>query len=326
MADRPHLLSRRICGCRPAAATWLWVFGWLCASACGTAQEGSRFAEACSDALPGQTVLSDQGLIEFRSGQFPLILAAPHGGRRMDVDFPVRQQGVRTADSNTDRLAVAIADALQTEGHVPYVVLCHLHRKYMDANRPLDVACDANSPATTVWQAYQDAIVAAKRAIVANSGRGLFVEIHGHGHPIPRLELGYLLRARDYDLPVGEFEKLSAKCSLREILSRGNNSLDSLLRGPQSLGASLSRVQLPAVPSPDIRRPGTDPYFNGGWNTLTHGSRDGGTISSLQIELPRPGMRDSQKAVAETGKRLASALREFMETHYPSIEGERQAP
>jgi hypothetical protein len=48
---------------------------------------------------------------------------------------------------------------------------------------------------------------------------------------------------------------------------------------------------VPSAAQPD---PGTDEYFNGGYNTARYGSRDGGNISGFQIETNNVGVRDTQ--------------------------------
>lgn len=281
------------------------------------------FAERCHEAAVGKSVYGTRRLVEYVRGDSMLILAAPHGGRISVESYPERSSssGVLRADANTDRLVKSIQAALAVkQRQVPHMIICHLQRKYMDANRPLDVACERDSPARQVWHDYQQAIDVAKSLVREKYGRGLFVEVHGHGHPRPRLELGYLLRARDYDLPSGELRKLSPQCSLREIAERGHTDLENLLRGASSLGAFLAEVGVAAVPSPQQPRPGKEPYFNGGWNTRQHGSRDGDTISSVQIEFPKPGMRDSTASIESTAPKIASALQAFLESHYPVVE------
>lgn len=281
---------------------------------------GVGFIAQCSRAEAGESVFSEQKLVEFVCGSCPMVLAAPHGGRLSPHDFPARTNAdaVTVSDWNTDLLARSICSAISLEGHVrPHLIICHARRRLVDVNRPLDAACSANSPARAVWQDYQDAISVATEMVAQSHGRGLFVELHGHGHPEQRFELGYLLRSRDYELPPTEFMQLSTRSSLREITERGNVTLDELLRGSQSLGFFLAKQGLPSMPSPDNPRPGKLPYFNGGWNTLTHGSRDAGTISSLQIECHRSGVRDSTEEVAVSSKKIALALLEFLDTHYP---------
>ena len=284
-------------------------------------QAGSSYEEKFQSAEPGIPAFGKGRLIEYVCGESCLIVAAPHGGQAAPHDYPPRSadDGVLVSDSRTDRLARAIRDELTAIANPsPHLVICHLHRKYMDANRPLEAACAEDSPAVQQWHEYQGAIRAAKANVVQQHRRGLFIEIHGHGHAQPRLELGYLLRSRDFEMPHNEFLTFKSRSSVREIAERGHVDLEVLIRGPVSLGAFLEAEGIPAIPSPDQPKIGRDPYFNGGWNTLQHGSRDGGTISGIQIEFHKPGMRDSNESVQRAAAGVATAIHQFLVIHYPT--------
>ncbi len=309
------------------------VLGWLarvarvgclgCVAGCSVvaAQERlsdvTEFSARCEAAAVGETVGGYLELIRYQAGSLPLILAAPHGGSRVPAEYELRTEGTRIADANTDRLARAVAEEVSKMAQArPHLVVCELHRKFLDANRPLDSACSAESLAVRNWYEYQQALKVAKQRVVSELGRGLFIELHGHGHSQKRLELGYLLRERDFELPFAEFEQLKTKASVREIAEHGQLSLEELIRGESSLGGMLEREGLVAVPGVKVRSPGEDLYFNGGWNTMTHGSRDSGTISSIQIECHREGFRDSDVSIARSAKQLAAAMVKFLELHY----------
>ena len=78
-------------------------------------------------------------------------------------------------------------------GTYPHVIMNHLARRKLDANRPeLEAACgsDAARIALGEWHAFIDS---AEAAVVRASGRGWYMDIHGHGHAKQRLEIGYLL-------------------------------------------------------------------------------------------------------------------------------------
>lgn len=310
-------MVRTVFSIRELVVVAVCVAHWSATVSTCAAQSG--FEQACRAAEVEEETFSSQGYVSYVRGSSGLILAAPHGGK-LDSSFPERTSGVRVSDSNTDRLAAEVRKALENKGVFSHLIVCHLKRKYVDANRPLDAACDETSPAKTVWQDYQSAIDVAKSHIVSEQGRGLFLEIHGHGHEKQRLELGYLLRSRDFALPAANLSELGAKSSVREIVEHGQLPLAELLQGSQSLGAKLESAGLKAVPSPGIPGPGRDAYFNGGWNTRQHGSRDSGSISSIQIEFHRPGIRDSKQAILRSSEQVATAISEFFKLHYPRIE------
>jgi hypothetical protein len=60
----------------------------------------------------------------------------------------------------------------------------------------------------------------------------------------------------------------------------------------------------------------SNPYFNGGYNTVEHGSRDSGTVSGVQIESNYTGVRDTSTSRAAFGTELADALDVFFSTHF----------
>jgi hypothetical protein len=88
------------------------------------------------------------------------------------------------------------------------------------------------------------------------------------------------------------------------------------LRGGQSFGALLAAQGIPAVPSPSDPSPGDADYFSGGYNAERHGSRHGGMVSGIQMELNRPGVRDTDANRRRFGTGLAAAVEEFMTTHF----------
>lgn len=104
---------------------------------------------------------------------------------------------------------------------------------------------------------------------------------------IQRAELGYLLRANDLDS--GQVLHDPNRTSIRSLSIRHPEiDFDDLLRGDSSFGAYLENFGFQAVPSPTSRGPGAgNPYFNGGYLTRRHGSKDGGTIDAIQIESAR---------------------------------------
>ena len=89
-----------------------------------------------------------------------------------------------------------------------------------------------------------------------------------------------------------------------------------MLRGTNSFGALIDAEGYPAVPSFDIPNPGTDPYFNGGYNTDQHTSVHGGTISGLQIESNMTGVRDTSANRTAYAQALARVFETYLGLHY----------
>jgi hypothetical protein len=83
-----------------------------------------------------------------------------------------------------------------------------------------------------------------------------------------------------------------------------------------SMGDLLELRSYPSVPSPTYPDPGGQPYFNGGYNTRRHGSRDGGPVSGMQLECNYTGVRDSGPNREAFAAALAEALDVYLETHF----------
>jgi hypothetical protein len=83
-----------------------------------------------------------------------------------------------------------------------------------------------------------------------------------------------------------------------------------------SLGTLMEMEGLPAVPSQSQPDPGGDPYFNGGYNTVRHGSRDSGMISGVQIECNYTGVRDTEANRQAMAEALGRALAAFFPEHF----------
>jgi hypothetical protein len=259
---------------------------------------------------PVSIFLADR-TVEYLPGTLPLIIAAPHGGQLEPEDIPDREDGVTTRDAETDLLAVELAESIaRRTGARPHLILCHLHRKKVDCNRDALTGTGGNPKALATWRAFHEAIGKARAA----AGHGLFLDLHGHSHPIARVEIGYLLSAEQLQETGTAFETLAPASGLAKLAARGRGSFDELLRGPESLGGLLESAGYAAVPSPKAPHPGEEPYFRGGYNTARY--RTGGTgdgFFSLQVECPRPGVRDTPENRRRFAETFAAVLERWME-------------
>ncbi|MFN2315186.1 MAG: hypothetical protein ABR551_03450 [Gemmatimonadales bacterium] len=246
--------------------------------------------------VSGTTYLGHLGFIEFIAGDGSVVLSAAHGGSLTPPEIPDRTVGTTVTDANTDPLARAMATALHTEtGERPHLVIVRLRRTKLDANREVIEAAQGNPLAVRAWREYHGFIEAAKVAAAAAGPRPFYLDIHGHGHAIQRLELGYLLAANDFSKPDAELNSgpYASQSSIRSLATASSTPFAELLRGPTSLGGRFATEGYPSVPSPAIPSPGADPYFNGGYSTARHGSRSGGPVNGVQLEANFTGVRDT---------------------------------
>jgi hypothetical protein len=171
------------------------------------------------------------------------------------------------------------------------------------------------------WNEYHAFIEAASTKIENDYGRGLLLDIHGHGHTIQRIELGYLLSAAELRLSDSNLNTIAytEESSVRSLVSDNINgySHSELLRGNNSLGNLLDNSGYPAVPSQSIPFPAIgDEYFNGGYITQRHGSRDNnGPIDAIQIELNQ-SIRFTSAARTSLITSLTTIANQYINTHY----------
>lgn len=289
-------------------------------SASGTARVEVFVPEEVAEYVVGESYFGRRGYVEYIPGDLPVVLSAPHGGDQQPGEIPDRTQGVTAADRNTRELTLAARDALQElTGMTPHVIISHLHRSKLDPNREIVEAAQGSPEAEQAWREFQDWIAVARLDVVLEFSRGMYFDMHGHGHDIDRLELGYLLSASNLNREDISLNSLSfvAQSSIRDIGRESPLPFSQLLRGPTSFGGLLQAEGVRSVPSPSDPSPGSDDYFSGGYNTQQHGSQaDGSFVSGIQIEHQFPGIRDTDGNRRAYAERLARVIRDYMLEHY----------
>ncbi|MBU3679888.1 MAG: T9SS type A sorting domain-containing protein [Candidatus Kapabacteria bacterium] len=272
---------------------------------------------------PGETYFGKDGLIEYQAGNIPLIISVPHGGRLEPTSIPDRDCDgcVYVMDSYTQELAREIRNAFaEKSGCYPHVIYNLLHRKKLDMNRALAEATDSNEASTAYWMDYQGFIDSAKSTVLQQHGKGLFIDLHGHGHTKQRIEYGYLLygsQLRESDSVLNTAKRIAVS-SIRYLVgtNQGNRTHAELLRGEGALGTLFAEQGFPGVPSLQDPCPEqADDYFNGGYNTLEHGSNPGGTIDAIQMEL-YSAIRFNTMQRSAFAKAFATIVRSYLEKHY----------
>jgi N-formylglutamate amidohydrolase len=292
----------------------------LMASAAGLSV---AFSATAAPLVEGTTYTGAEPYVEFTSGDLPVIISAPHGGTLNPASIPDRTGANATIvrDAETDQLALEMGAAFEARtGGTPHIIVMHLHRRKLDANREIGEAAEGNPAAERAWREYHGFIEAARQHVIAEHGRGFYVDLHGHAHDVQRLELGYLLSATQL---AGDDAALNApsvvqRSSIRRLAETGSATHAELLRGPESLGTLLEAQGYAAVPGTAQPHPGGEPYLTGGYSTQRHGSRDGGVIDGVQIEANRVGVRDTQANRQSFAAALALVMESYFEAHYGS--------
>jgi len=259
--------------------------------------------------------------IEVRSGTLPIILTVPHGGSLKPANVLARRYGVTGTDSNTIPLAEMIIQELEARyGGKPHVIISRLHRTKLDPNRELEEAAQGDPTAIAAWQRFHDSAQKACDSVMKKSGVGLLLDVHGHRHLDQRVELGYLVKAdllKHSDAELNADAVLVASTAIRDLDKRSPQSFAELLRGPQSLGGLLEYRGFRCVPSPSKTNPAfLAGYFSGAYDVTAHGSRDGSSVSAIQVECPWNNVRDTPEHQHLFAMALVDSLGVYFEVHF----------
>lgn len=273
--------------------------------------------------FPGVSYLDSTSHIEYIAGNLPIILSAAHGGYREPDSVALRDcSGCTTIrDAFTQELTREITENIYLKtGCYPYVIINLLHRNRLDANRDIDEAADGDLIAEQAWRAFHRFIDLAKDSVSSTAERGIFYDVHGHGHSIQRIELGYALSKDELQMTDETLntDELLAKSSIRQLAIDNIQGLShaELIRGIQSMGSLLIARSVLAVPSLEQAYPlDQEDYFSGGYNTRRHGSRDGGNVDAIQIECHQD-VRFEEEARIAFADSLSNVLLDYMSRHY----------
>ena len=300
----------------------------------------SALAAAAQSYVPGTSYYGRSNYLEYIAGDLPVIFSAPHGGALTPAEIPDRVDDgsdpnfTTVTDSNTEETARALQGVFaQTFGHSPHVIICRLKRTKIDCNRSLAQGVVSNNVyATQSWNEFQNYINTGSNAAVALSGRGFYIDQHGQGHTIQRLELGYLLTASQLALSDATLNSTTYRnqSSIRTLGTLVSNQFaipfSQILRGSNSFGGLMVTRGYPSVPSPAALDPGSgNPYFDGGYNTDAHTSQGGGPVDGLQIEANLNGVRDTAANRTNYAIAVAQSL-DFIFTNYYGIDLRLAAP
>lgn len=237
---------------------------------------------------PGQRTYGSDDYVEYVAGSLPVLLTSGHGGGLEPAEIPDRTYGVTTQDARTEELARELAEELAARtGRYPHLVISHLHRSKLDPNREIVEAAQGDPRAEQAWREFHAYIDFATSVIETDWGGGVYLDLHGHGHAIARIEWGYALNGTDLSrtdaaLDAPAYVNLA---TVKHAATLPGARLSQVVRGPFSFGTWMHGLGYPSVPSAAIPSPGSDPYFTGGYNVRRHGSRDGGTVDAVQVEF-----------------------------------------
>ncbi len=267
-------------------------------------------------AFPGvsQYQNSSKKYIEYIPGTMPIIISAPHGGRLEPSELPTRSCGTNEMDDNTDVLIKEIQKKCFDQfGAYPYIIVNRLHRKKLDPNRNESVATCNNANTKVYFDAFHGFIDAASADINSKFGKGLYIDLHGQSHSIPRIEAGYNLPNSSFDENLDNSSTNAtelARVTIKNLIENNisNSSFEDLIRGANSFGgimqvtggeryadlghAGCGRTEgYRIVPSNvgdggqgscDDTNPGSNAYFAGDYySNIRHGSGNTSTANTV---------------------------------------------
>jgi hypothetical protein len=267
--------------------------------------------------------------VSYQVGSLPIVLLAPHGGTLEPAEIPQRQGASAPRDANTVELAEAISDAFFDRfGRRPHLIACHLHRYRLDCNRSLAEGAEGNPYAEQAWNEFHDFVDQAKANATTVFGQGLVIDLHGMTRS--SIEIGTLIRGSQWQESDSRINNgaFAASSSVRHLAKQSSSGFSALSRGTWSLGAALEDAGYSTIPSPWNPDPGTDSsgdvndYYRGGYNTVRHGSLNGGSVDAIQIEHPL-WIRESAQNRADYAEVLVGSVADFL-LHHSALEIDAQ--
>jgi len=287
---------------------------------------------------PGQSYFgsgsySGSRYIEYIAGNSPVIFSAPHGGTLRPPTTVVRDRTATTCantvdqdgfstngDSMTEELARRIAiEFFSRTGRHPHVIINRLDRIKLDANRSLTGGSCGDPAAAEAWRDYHDFIDVAKRTAVSQFGRAWYTDLHGHGHAVARVEIGYRLSGSELRMSDAQLDTGAAyedKSTIRTFSEDSPRPFSMLLRGPTAIGTLMASAMYPSVPSAQDKSPlSGQTYFSGGFNVMKHGCGAQGEsidVCGVQFEHHNAGVRDTAANRKDYAEALAGVYEVFL--------------
>ena len=287
--------------------------------------ESLEFSELGSDGpyLYGETYQGRKGYTTYYPGNIPVILSIPHGGDISPSEISNRTYGVTVTDSNTIELGIAIRNYFYSNYNIrPYVIINNLKRTKLDANRDKAEAAQNNIYAERAFDEFHFYIEKAREDIISKFSTGILFDIHGHGiNPDGfndlRTWIGYLLTADELDNSNDYIDQNISinDVSIYSLLNSSGQTLSQLLSGPNSLGALFENNNYTALPSPESRSPEGMRYFSGGYNTFRYGTNREFNFSSIQLEFPFQGLRDTPQSRTQFSSIFVDLVQEYFLIH-----------
>jgi len=236
--------------------------------------------------------------IVFQIGDLPVVISAPHGGTmKLPGVVPRTGEGLESGpagfrvvrDGGTEELAMEVSRQLAVRMNgKPSFVISRIHRRYVDFNRPANIAVEAPS-AQVVYDQYHQTLSESVRKIRSRHACGLLIDIHGQG-----TSASTVYRGTSNGLTVSGMQSMFSEESFH---------------GPNSLSGLLKKQGWTMHPDPLDGKEQSG--FTGGYIVRTYGSHRADGIDAIQLEF---GADYRKAAVRErVAKQLADSVAEYFE-------------
>jgi glutamine amidotransferase-like uncharacterized protein/N-formylglutamate amidohydrolase len=278
-------------------AICFWIIGscWTHAQEAPVREKTESTSTQTIDASERKPLVANN-YVWVQSGQIPIIVSAPHGGNLTLPDVPARKgEGLETGasgfftgrDSGTEELALEVADAIRKRfGKDPYYVISRVHRRFLDPNRPVDIAIE-DPRVKPIYDHYHGSMKQFCEEVTERFQVGLVIDLHGQGS-----RRDTVFRGTKNGLSVSR---------LRQTFGESSHT------GPASLFGMLHARGWTVHPMP---LDGSEQSgYTGGYITQSYGSHRGLPIDAMQLEMGAEYRVPSRRE--QTAEVLADALAEY---------------
>lgn len=271
----------------------------------GVAQEKQVEGELDGErpkAIAPRSTSNIEELVLVERGMLPVMISAPHGGILRISGVPARKgEGMQPGpagfftgrDGGTEELAQEVVQAIEKKlGARPYSVISRAHRRYLDPNRPAEIAYE-DDDAKPAYERYHANCRAHCDEIISKFRGGLFLDLHGQGSSSQTVFRG-----------TGNGKTVSR---LRERFGEESHTGDSSFFG------ILDTLGWRVYPKPYGGREQSG--FTGGYIVQTYGSHRVEGIDAIQLEFGSEYRNEANRK--ETAAVLAEAVSRYLEIYVP---------
>ena len=205
-------------------------------------------------------------------------------------------QFVTVTDTNTDKLAVSLAEALQKEtGKRPPLIVANFSRKWIDANRPANDGYES-SDAKPVYDLFHNEILVAIKKAKELKKNVLLLDIHGQG-----TDRNLVFRGTRDGKTLAQWTK---RTSWENVF------------GTTGIFAKFARHDIQISPPPGSKE-NEHSSFNGGYIVATYGIHLPNGVDAIQLEFG--ASYRTAKAIPITAENLAKTIVEICELKSPAL-------